>query len=213
MTDERAPLPLFHIDRGQTPPPGSVEIYLDTPDTVGVLRSAVLQLGGEYAGIANAVEEACMAALQPAMSFFHRHAGYVQQGGAGSPPTPGQMLISTVTEWYADQHTDVSRIHHHVFFGPYGYGDDGNLWPIDMARAHQASTPAHRVFNEQLQRVLRTAMPKLEWAPGPRGIDEISNPPPLDIPGGYEHLLCFGPVRADKRWYPHQMVLDQPRAM
>jgi hypothetical protein len=222
---EISTLPLFDPAAGETPPADAIELYVETPVSLGVYYSAAqeaLEYGGspaqarrETAAIL-AAREAGMGAL---LACLRREASYVkvgqhyalgQRGETAGLHLRGQLHVTRVAHVVVPmrdgQEPDVARLHDHVYIGAYGRcADDtehsegrGRLWPIDAVNLCDAVKQA---AVQQLQALTNSLVANLGavWEyPSNANKDrylELIEPPFVDLED-YPRLFCPGPARA-----------------
>jgi hypothetical protein len=201
---QRQTVSLFTPEVGHTPPAGTSELYLETPATVGILYSSVKDSNAE---LADGLIDLALHSVSSATRVLQKEAGYVKVGphhpGARGRTIgkylPAQLRTTTVTELYADQHTDVARVHFHVYVGDSAQCDeDRQMWPVDLRGLEVALPIFQTAFQMELARVMTKAL-DIEWSTTPGGMPEIVNPPAAQFIKDYPHLVCRGPFRVAHR--------------
>jgi hypothetical protein len=203
---KRTTVSLFSPESGQNPPPGSTELYVEAPATVGILYSSVSKAGNNK--LADGLVELSLHAIDRAVPVLQEEAGYVKVG----PHYPGprgrtigkflsaQLRTTTVSELYADQHTDVARVHFHVYVGEFALcDDDRQMWPVDIKGIEVALPMFRAAFQMEITRLMSKAL-DIEWSTKHTGSPEIVTPPAAQFIKDYPHLICSGPFQVTHRF-------------
>lgn len=219
-SDARRSLPLFDPNTEQ-PPPDAVELYLEAPRSLGVFYGAVVGnresgKGAQYDSMAQAVERIQQKALDQAVQVIKREGGYAKVGyhahvGNGQPSAgkylPANLYVTAVSEKFADQRTDVARIHEHIYVGGKGLVDDtGQHWPIAAGSLKVVLSMAQAEYRHTIVKISESAL-ELEWGQVPP-LDsvEIMNPPMYQHVAKYPHVMCSGPFRIRQRWISRDVM-------
>ena len=130
-------LPLF--DPAETlPPTGAIEVYFETPASLGMLLTFAKERG--YPELMEAAvrahTEATRAVLRSFAKDVHLKVGeHTEVPGRPSMGRylPGRVPLTVVSHTHVADHDDVARVHDHVFIGRRGIADvDGQWWPVDV---------------------------------------------------------------------------------
>jgi|UPI0005BE0981 hypothetical protein len=203
----RAPRTLFDVEGGAHPPRDAVELYVPTPATVGILYSSTDANGDR--DMAEAILEFCIHALDRALPYLQREAGYVKAGQHF--PGPGgssigsylsaQLETTTVAELYTADHTDVARIHQHVYLGATARcDDDGQYWPVHLDGVRTVLPGLYAVYQSELTALFRQGL-EVEWSECDDGTRQITTPPVHELVGRHPRSVpCPGPFRVAHRW-------------
>lgn len=200
--------PLFDPDRGEVPPPGTIELYLETPRTLGLLFTAA-----EDAGRTDLIDAAIRAWDAGYESFLRYFADTVMLECAPVTRTPGderiglflpgQVFLTRVGHMFAGDR-EVARLHDHIYVGPVGVRErpDGREWPLDLTSLRQEMIAFAAVAEGAVQQSLRQSIATQWTGPHPEtGFWELVDPPLSQHLATYPRRLCEDSVvPASQRW-------------
>ncbi|NMH97304.1 hypothetical protein [Pseudonocardia acidicola] len=205
-------LPLFDPAAGERPPRDAVELYLETPVTLGVLHQAATE--GGHREIVTAAEQAREAAVAAALASLRREGSHLKVGphyrrpGGGTVGLflPGRLYITRITHLWVEGWDDVPRLHDHIYIGAQGIADeDGQHWPTDF---YSLRTQVVSILNAEHRGALhRSLMESIGavWSIPAYGQMELVEPPLEQYVDDYPRVFC--PSSSVSRWIVQDMVL------
>jgi len=165
--DERF-IPLF--DPATSPPPaGAIEVYFETPVSLGMLLHFAQERGRNelVEAAVRAHTEATRAVLQSLAVDIHLKVGqHIEIPGKPSMGRylPGRVPLTVVSHTHVLDRHDVARMHDHVFIGRRGVADvDGDWWPVDLDSLRKNILVQSVAHVGALQRYLRNVW-GMEWS-------------------------------------------------
>lgn len=213
-------LPLFDPNGGQ-PPADAVELYLEAPRSIGVLYAAAASSSAPERrqrndALVQAVDQIQRQALDRVVQLIKRDGGYAKVGehvrvGNGQPTLgrylPATLYLTALSHKFADQRTDVTRFHEHIYVGGRALvDDDGRDWPLDLGSLKNVLSMAQVRYADTWED-LTTDLLGVEWRTVP-GLDsvEIVNPPMHEHVRRYPHVMCSGPFQLRQRWISRDVM-------
>lgn len=184
-------LPLFDPAAGESPPRDAIELYVETPISLGVYYDAALD-SVAYAGASpakahretTAILAARDAGIEALLAHLRSDGSYVKVGQ--HYPTrrrgetlglhlPGNLYVTRVAHLTVPmpegQEQDVSRLHDHIYIGAYARCEDdsdlhhvrkGQLWPVDETNLRNITTSLGVLHLQALERSLVESL-DVEW--------------------------------------------------
>ncbi|WP_103382133.1 hypothetical protein [Pseudonocardia dioxanivorans] len=177
--------PLFDPDRGEVPPPGTIEFYLETPRTLGLLFALAEDTG--RTDITDAAIRAWDASYEGFVGYFERfillECAPVTRTPGGERIglfLPGRVFVTRVAHVLAGDR-ELARFHDHIYVGPVGVREepDGREWPLDFTSVRQEIDGFAAVAEGAVQRTLRQSV-ATQWTAEPTsatGFCELVDPP------------------------------------
>jgi len=217
MTGSRS-LPLFD-PTVQHPPYEAVELYLETPVTVGIFYATARNAGHHQ--IADGVHQLRLRALNRALQHLQTHGGYLKVGTHHPQPgggtvgrfLPGRLRVTAISELMVEGWTDVARLHDHVYVGLTGVCDeDGQLWPVDLRTLREQVLPSMQaIYLHELQRLLTQAL-EVQWTYlEEHGTTEICQPALHLHADDYPRVLCTSQPPVQLRWVVRDLAQHAAR--
>lgn len=200
--------PLFDPGRGEVPPPGTIEFYLETPRTLGLLFTAAEDAG--RTDLVDAAIRAWNASYESFLRYFTRsillECAPVTRTPGGERIglfLPGQVFVTRVGHMFAGDR-EVARLHDHIYVGPVGVRErpDGREWPLDLTSIREQMDGLAAVAEGAVQQSLHQSIatqwtePTLET-----GFWELVDPPLVQHLDLCPRRLCEDSVvPAAQRW-------------
>jgi hypothetical protein len=200
--------PLFDPERGEVPPPGTIEFYLETPRTLGLLFAAAEDAGRP--DIIDAAVRAWDASYEGFVGYFERfillECAPVTRTPGGERIglfLPGRVFVTRVGHVFAGDR-DFARFHDHIYVGPVGVREepDGREWPLDFTSVRETMVGFAAVAEGAVQQSLRQSI-ATQWAEptAETGFWELVDPPLVQHLGLCPRRLCEDSlVPAAQRW-------------
>ncbi|MFR9802541.1 hypothetical protein ACL02T_09595 [Pseudonocardia sp. RS010] len=191
-------LPLFDPAEA-LPPTGALEVYFETPVSLGMLLTFAEERG--YRELTEAAVRAHAEAVRDLLWSLARnvHLKVGEHTGIPGRPSmgrylPGRIPLTVVSHTHVPDCTDVARFHDHVFIGRRGIADvDGRWWPIDLDSLHKNIRVQAVTYNAALKKYLRDVW-GMRWSdPAERtwmGFDELVEPNFAPSVADYPRRLC-----------------------
>lgn len=161
-------MPLFDPAAGP-PPAGAIEVYFETPVSLGMLLHFAEERGRRelVEAAVRAHTEATNAVLRSFALDIHLKVGeHIEIPGKPSMGRylPGRVPLTVVSHTHVPGHDDVARMHDHVFIGCRGIADvDGACWPVDLESLRKNILVQAVAHVAGLQRYLRNVW-GMEWS-------------------------------------------------
>lgn len=209
----RCDLPLFDPDAGELPPYEAAELYFEAPTTLGLLRCEATATGRH--DLVDAVDAAREAAIDAALEVLYDNAllkiGYHARQRS-SPVTvgvygPGRLYLTRVAHAVATNHrgvthTDIDRVHDHIYLGEYGIADeDGQRWPVDLLSVKKGITSMEVRYRVALERTLSDSLGVVwSWQDGSGKPRELIEPALAQYAGNYRRVKCSDQTQVAQRW-------------
>lgn len=219
-------LPLFDPAAGESPPRDAIELYVETPISLGVYYDAALD-SVLYAGASpakarretTAILAARDAGIEALLAHLRREGSYVKVGQHYPTRRRGETLglhlrgnlyvtrVAHLTCPIPDgQEEDVSRLHDHIYIGAYGPCEDdsdhherkGRLWPIDQQNLRNITMSLGAIHLQALERSLIDSL-DAEWEyPSEANKNRYREliDPPFVDVQDYPRYYCGGPARS-----------------
>ncbi|MCF7547299.1 hypothetical protein [Pseudonocardia sp. WMMC193] len=218
LVDERF-MPLFDPTT-MSPPAGAIEVYFETPVSLGMLLHFAEERGRDelVEAAVRAHTEATRAMLQSFALDIHLKVGeHIEIPGKPSMGRylPGRVPLTVVSHTHVPGQTDVARMHDHVFIGRRGIADvDGDWWPVDLDSLRKNILVQSVAHVAALRFYLRDVW-GMEWsAPEDRtelGFQELVGPNFAPSVSDFPRRICsygYGAGSPD-RWNVVDLVLPQ----
>lgn len=200
--------PLFDPGRAEVPPPGTIELYLETPRTLGLLFTAAED--AERTDLIDAAIRAWNASYESFLRYFTRsillECAPVTRTPGGERIglfLPGQVFVTRVGHMFAGDR-EVARFHDHIYVGPVGVRErpDGREWPLDLTSIREQVDGFAAVASSAVQRSLRQCVATQWTGPHPEtGFLELIDPPLSEHLATYPRRLCEDSVvPSSQRW-------------
>jgi hypothetical protein len=218
-------LPLFDPVSGEGPPRDAIELYVETPISLGVYYSAALDSVEYGASPAKAQYEttAILAArdagIEALLAHLRREGSYVKvgqhyptgrRGETHGLHLPGNLYMTRVAHLTVPipngEDPDTARLHDHIYIGAYAPCEDdsshleekGRLWPVDELNLRNVMTSLAALQIHALENSLVTTL-DVEWEypseTNRKRCRELIDPPFVDVQD-YPRLFCEGPARS-----------------
>lgn len=210
-------LPLFDPDAGELPPRDAVEVYLETPTTLGLLYTLAVDEGQDR--LMDAATAAWEAGVDAALGCLRREAGYLKVGqhyprpGGGTVGLylPGHLYLTRVDHVLAEDRGDVARLHDHLYIGccglleekdspyyPHDVEENARRWPVDL---YSLQRPVMSMLNAQHADVLYrslTASVGAQWSEREHAdqFRELTAPALAQYVAEYPRVICSGLPRS-----------------
>lgn len=223
---ESPSLPLFDPAAGEGPPRDAIELYVETPISLGVYYDAALD-AVLYAGASptkahretTAILAARDAGIEALLAHLRREGSYVKVGQHYPTRRRGETLgehlranlyvtrVAHLTCPIPDgQEQDVSRLHDHIYIGAYAPCEDdsdhherkGQLWPIDQLNLRNITMSLGALQIEALENSLVESL-NTEWEyPSEANKNRYREliDPPFVDVQDYPRYYCGGPARS-----------------
>jgi hypothetical protein len=199
--------PLFEPQAGEKPPYAAVELYVEAPASVGIFHTAAAQEGKtEYLAAIEAAREAGVAEVlecvyENALLKVGYHAAQRHSGWTVGVYEPGQLFLTRVAHLVANDHTDVARLHDHIYLGECGVASDGQRWPVDLYSTRRAITSMYPRYHFALERSLTKSL-GVEWniPEGSGTVRQLVMPPLAQYVADYPRVICNDQARVAQRW-------------
>lgn len=223
---ESPSLPLFDPAAGESPPRDAIELYVETPVSLGIYLDAALD-SVVYAGASpakaqrktTAILAARDAGIEALLAHLRREGSFVKVGQHYPTRRRGETLglhlrgnlyVARVAHLSCPvpegQEQDVSRLHDHIYIGAYARCEDdsdhheqkGQLWPVDRLNLHNITMSLGVLQIEALENSLVESL-GVEWE-----YPTVANKnryreliyPPFVDVQDYPRLFCGGPARS-----------------